>query len=141
MNRPTFPVGVDVFVVRDRKLLLGTRIGTGYMDHTWGLPGGHLELQETMKGCAARELMEETGMMAEDFEFHSVVNDTARAPAHYVHVNFVAKHPQGEHEVKEPDRCTQWQWFSFDALPKDIFPGHAKQIELFISDKNGFTET
>jgi len=38
-----FHIGINVFVVRDKKLLLGKRKNV-YGAGTWGLPGGHLEI-------------------------------------------------------------------------------------------------
>ncbi len=37
--------------------------------NTWGLPGGAIELGETLEETAARELGEETGLSAERFSF------------------------------------------------------------------------
>lgn len=139
MTKPTFPVGIDIFVVRDGKLLLGKR-NHGWSAGTWGLPGGHLEFKESMKACAARELVEETGMTAEDFVFTTVINNTSRTLEHYIHVNFVAKNPKGEPVVKEKDRFDEWRWFPLNDLPKDLFPPHIKQIELFIEGNANFAD-
>jgi 8-oxo-dGTP diphosphatase len=73
-KRALFPVGVNIFVVRDGKLLLGKRKNV-YGNGEWGLPGGHLESGETMVQAAARELDEETGLFARDFSFVNLVND------------------------------------------------------------------
>jgi len=123
----TFPIGINVFVIRDGKLLLGKRkniFGNG----TWGLPGGHLEPRESMMDAAARELMEETGLRAKSFEFSNVVNDKG-SNKHYVQIGFIAQEVEGEPEVKESDRCWQWQWFPLDHLPAELFPPHIQQIE------------
>ena len=55
-------------MVKNGKLLLGKRKNI-YGAGTWGLPGGHLEFKEAMKTAASRELMEETGLKAENLEF------------------------------------------------------------------------
>ncbi len=52
-ERPTFPVGVNVFVIKDGKLLLGKRKNISG-DGEWGLPGGHLEKNEKMEDGATR---------------------------------------------------------------------------------------
>lgn len=139
MARDLFSVGVDVFVVRDNKLLLGKR-NHGYCAGTWGLPGGHLELKEATQECAARELLEETGIVTDGFDFLSVINNTKHTQTHYIHFSFLAKNPKGEAKVLEPDRIEEWRWFPLSGLPKDIFPPHITQIELFLSKKSNFAD-
>jgi len=129
-----FYVGVNVFVVKDNKLLLGKRknvYGAGF----WGLPGGHLEHKESMKVAAERELKEETGLCAVEFEFVNLVNDT-RQDEHYLQVGFLAKNVDaGNVELREPDKCEEWKWFDLDNLPKNIFVGHIEQIKAFKEKK------
>ncbi len=57
-------VGVGVLVIERGEILLGKRKnahGTG----DWSAPGGHLEFNETVSNCVQRELLEETGLIAE----------------------------------------------------------------------------
>lgn len=134
----SFKVGANVFVVREEKLLLGLRkgvFGAGF----WGLPGGHLEMNESMVDAAARELYEETGLKAEQFTFANIVNDHQRE-GHHIQVGFVTEDVEGEPEIKEPDRCAEWRWFSLNALPENIFVAHEKQIQLFISEDEVFAD-
>lgn len=130
-TRPLFPVGVNVFVIRDGKLLLGKRIGT-YHNNSWGLPGGHLEHLESMDACGKRELLEETGMTAGELKFVVCDNDVRQDNYHYVHFGFLAEDVSGEPQLMEPDRCTGWDWFPLDALPSPIFIGHERIIESFL---------
>jgi ADP-ribose pyrophosphatase YjhB (NUDIX family) len=58
-------VGATVVVRKDGKVLLNLRSDT----NTWGIPGGALELGETLEQTAARELREETNLLAEGFTF------------------------------------------------------------------------
>lgn len=127
-----FQVGINVFVIRARRLLLGKRknaFGAG----TWGLPGGHLEFGEAMIDAAERELIEETGLQARTFRFVNIVNDRSIG-RHYLEVGFVAGRVRGKPVVKEPDRNEKWQWFEHGNLPSNVFPPHRKQIELFLAN-------
>jgi 8-oxo-dGTP diphosphatase len=126
----TFHVGVNVFIVRDGRLLLGKRKNI-FGDGTWGLPGGHLEPGESMIEAAGRELMEETGLRAEGFEFSNIASECGEGKDH-IQIGFATKNVEGDPELKEPDRCSAWDWFALDALP-DVFPPHLTQIENFIS--------
>jgi len=40
---------------------------------TWELPGGHIELGESARDCATRELFEETGQRVENLEFRAAL--------------------------------------------------------------------
>jgi 8-oxo-dGTP diphosphatase len=123
-------VAVDVFVIRDGKVLLGKRKGS-FGAGQWGLPGGHLEYGERMADAAARELLEETGMTAKSLVFEHVVNNLGKGK-HYVHVSFKAINPVGEPKVTEPDRCEEWRWFGLDALPKDLYIAHERHLKAFV---------
>lgn len=57
-------VGVAVFVISDSKIVLGKR-KNAHGQGAWASPGGHLEFGETLEACAKRELLEETGLIAE----------------------------------------------------------------------------
>ncbi len=64
MNNNIPLVGVGVIVIRNGGILLGKRIGS-HGAGTWALPGGHLEYAERIEDCAAREVLEETGLYAD----------------------------------------------------------------------------
>lgn len=132
--RDKFPVGVNIFVVKDSKLLLGKRKNV-YGAGTWGLPGGHLEFGENMEKAATRELEEETGIKAKKFTFANLINDL-HDDQHYLQVGFLAQGVENvEPALKEPDKTEEWKWFDLDSLPKEIFPSHIKQIRAFREKK------
>ena len=49
-NAPMLSVGATVVVMKDSKILLNLRTDT----NTWGIPGGAIELGETLEETAAR---------------------------------------------------------------------------------------
>jgi len=116
-DRIKFTVAVDLFIVRDGKLLLGKRqnsFGAG----KWGLPGGHLEKDETIEQAALRELKEETGLTAKSVEFVTVFNNNNREEP-YIHFGMLAVDVAGEPKIMETDKCEAWQWFDLNKLPND----------------------
>lgn len=125
-------IGVNVFVIKENKLLLGQRKNTSG-DGDWGLPGGHLEFGESLIFGANRELQEETGITAKNLIFLSMVNDP-NPEYHYLHLCFLSNDFDGEPKVMEPDKCYSWQWFDLNSLPPNIFVGHKKSIKAFIDE-------
>lgn len=114
-------VGVGVIVRRAGRVLLGLRQGSHGAD-TWALPGGHLEFGETVEACAARELREETGLLATRFTPGPYTSDVFEALGrHYVTLFVVAEVPAGEPRVMEPDKCRGWRWCDWQALPRPLF--------------------
>jgi len=68
---PLIGVGATTLVFNDKKeLLLNLRTDT----KTWGIPGGSMELYETIEETALRELKEETGITAEALELVTVLS-------------------------------------------------------------------
>lgn len=113
-------VGICVIVVKDGKILLGKRRGS-HGEGEYSTPGGHLEHGESFRGCAAREVMEETGLQIGPLRFLRVLNATQYAPKHYVDLAFAAEWKAGEPEVREPDKVERWDWYYPDDLPSPLF--------------------
>lgn len=130
-------IGVNIFLIKDGKILLGKRMKkTGY--ETWSLPGGHFEWGEKLEDCARRELEEETGIVCGNLEFLHLVNDP-REDCHYVHINFLAKSWEGEPKLTEPENFSEWSWFDLNNLPDPVFIGHQKFLKAF-KDKIFFVD-
>lgn len=62
-HKPMLSAGATVVVLKDNRILLNLRSDT----NTWGIPGGALELGETLEKTAERELKEETNLIAKKF--------------------------------------------------------------------------
>ena len=120
-------VGVGVFVTtpsRPRHVLLGERLGS-HGANTFALPGGHLEFGESWHDCAAREVLEETGLVLRTPRCATVLNVVERATDYHYVVIFMAAecvdvHPQPLN--LEPEKCAGWGWYSWDEkLPTPLF--------------------
>lgn len=128
-----FKVGVTVLVVDGEKVLLGTRL-QGRASGTWGFPGGHVEVGERLAAAAARELQEETGLIADALEFIGMANYPEQEN-HWVHINFLVIKWHGELENREPEVCGEWKWFPLDALPENMTPFHAYIMPMYRKHK------
>ena len=70
-HEPLIGLGATTLVFNDNnELLLNLRTDT----NTWGIPGGSMELFETIEETAIRELKEETGINAENLKLVDVLS-------------------------------------------------------------------
>lgn len=114
-------VGVGVMIFKEGKILLGKRKGS-HGEGEYSFPGGHLEYMETIEDCARRETFEETGIEIKNIKFQFLANIRKKyKPKHYIHIGVIAEWKEGEPELKEPDRCEGWNWYSLDNLPEQLF--------------------
>jgi 8-oxo-dGTP diphosphatase len=87
-------VGVGAVVVdRDGRVLLAKR-GHEPLKGEWSLPGGAVELGETLEAAVARELLEETGLMIQVGPVVEVLDrvqcaSDGRVEFHYVIIDFL----------------------------------------------------
>lgn len=129
-------IGVATVIRNKHKhILLGLRRG----DHgggTWSLPGGHLEYGETPEECAAREIMEETGLyiQTKDLKKGPFVNNFfAESKKHYITLFFYADTflEDAPPEVREPDKCEIWKWFHPISIPFPRFPPFQNYLDHY----------
>jgi len=104
-HRPV--VGVGGVVIENGRALLIKR-GSEPLLGQWSIPGGTLEIGETLQEGVARELLEETGLEVEVLDMIEVFDriftengpkhrgDTARPKYHYVIVDYLCERRGGD---------------------------------------------
>ena len=110
-----------IFTYEDRqlKVLLVRRGGEPYQG-SWAFPGGFLQMRETAKDGALRELREETGLEASAVGELGVFSDPDRDPRERViTIAFYALVKPAE--VVGGDDAAEAAWFPIDALPELAF--------------------
>ena len=106
-------VGVGVLVKRaDRVLLVRRRFDPGR--GKWSIPGGLVELGETVRDAALREVYEETGLNVRLDRLLGVVDyierdERGRVRFHYVLVDFLA-YAEGREKVNPSDEFLEVRW-------------------------------
>lgn len=105
-------VAVGAVVLHEGKVLLVER-GNPPAQGVWAIPGGSVELGETMAEAAERELLEETGLVVRAREivltFDAVVrDDEGRVRFHYVIVDMMADYVSGEVAAGGDARDARW---------------------------------
>lgn len=120
---PAYPLlAASIAVFRDGKALIATRTknpGAG----VWSLPGGLVEVGETLEEAALRELMEEVGVEARIVGFNRHVqridrDDEGRIRHHFVVASFVGVWTAGEAQTGPEAGEVRWvDPFDLDGLP------------------------
>jgi 8-oxo-dGTP diphosphatase len=101
----------------DGQVLFGRRQNTGFEDDAWHLPAGHLEADESVVQALIREAKEEVGVSIApvNVEFaHIMHSSSSGGRAAFF---FTVRQWDGTPENREPEKCSELDWFPFDALP------------------------
>lgn len=111
-------VGVGAVIFRDDAVLLVQR-GREPAYGFWSLPGGLVEVGETLEAAVRREVLEETGLLVEAVDvvacLDRVIRDhEGRIAYHYVLVDFFCKAAGGE--PKAGSDVLACAYFALDGL-------------------------
>lgn len=106
-------VGVGAIIIDGDRVALVKR-GRPPLAGRWSIPGGLLEVGETLRACAQREVREETGLAVEIGEllgvFDRVVPDEdGHIRYHYVLIDFLCRGSVGE--LCAGDDADEVRWF------------------------------
>ena len=111
-------VAVGAVVIHNDRILLVKR-GKQPAQGEWAIPGGSVELGETLEAAAEREIFEETGITIRArkviYTFDSIVMDEDRTRFHYVILDFEASYMAGE--PRAGDDVLEAGWFGPGQLP------------------------
>lgn len=113
-------VGVAAVVLRDGHVLLVQR-GYEPARGLWGLPGGMLELGETLSAGVRREVLEECGVEIEVGPLVGIFepmqhDEVGRLQYHYVVLDYLARYVRGE--LHAADDADDARWVELDGLER-----------------------
>jgi ADP-ribose pyrophosphatase len=111
-------VGVGAVIAEKDRVVLVKR-GRAPLLGEWSIPGGLLEVGETLRRGAEREALEETGLVVRATEllgvFERIVpDDDKRLRYHYVLIDFLCERISGE--LKASGDAAEARWFLRDEL-------------------------
>lgn len=133
-SRPLIMAGACVLLCNEQQLLLQRRTDNG----CWGLPGGSMELGETLEEVAKRELFEETALQAKGLELFDMFSGQ----------ELYYKYPNGDevYNVVAAYLCTEFdgalkedgievqevRFFNYGELPSELSPPDVPIIKRFM---------
>lgn len=135
-HRPLLQVGASVIVVdSENRILLQLRSD----NHCWAYAGGSVELDEVVEDTARRELLEETGLVAEELELFGVFSGK---DTHYIYPNgdevscvdivYVCRKYHGTLSC-QPGEVDELKFFSLNEIPENISPPNRTPLGKWIA--------
>ena len=111
-------VGVGAIIIDQERVLLVKR-GNEPLAGSWSIPGGLLDIGETLRQAALREAVEETGLTVEAGELLGVYDRIMpdadqRTRYHYVLVDFLCRRISGE--LQAAGDAADARWFTSSEL-------------------------
>lgn len=130
MSQREFPpsplVGVGAVIIQDNRALLVQR-GTEPAKGQWSIPGGLIDVGETLREAVVREVREETGLLVEPIELIELLDriyrEGERVRYHYVIADYLCRVTGGTLQAASDADAVRWlehsQWNSHSVLRID----------------------
>lgn len=120
-------IAVDGIIIKNKKILLIKRATEPYKN-SWALPGGFVDLGETLEQAVTREIEEETGLKTKPTKLVGAYSDPKRDPrGHTVSVAYLVKTTGGNEKTTE--EAKEVKYFPLERLPEHLAFDHKKIIE------------
>jgi mutator protein MutT len=117
---PAHPlVGLGAIIIEGGRVVLVKRLHPP-LQNQWSIPGGLLEVGETLRAAVVREAREETGLIVETGELLGVFDRILRNPEqrvqyHYVLIDFLCRRVAGD--LAAASDAAEARWFTPEDLP------------------------
>ena len=126
---PRPSVTVDCLIIKKSDVLLIQRENSPY-ERFWALPGGFIEMEETLEKAACRELQEETGISNIKLKQWRTFDDLDRDPrGRTISVVFTGYLRNSNIMLKAASDARNARWFNINDLPELAFD-HSEILKL-----------
>jgi 8-oxo-dGTP diphosphatase len=112
-------VAVHIFLIREGRVLMLRRYGTGYEDGNYSVPAGHVEAGEEVFDAAIREAAEEVGVTLLRRQLTVVGVMQRRSDDERIDFFLSAERWGGEPANLEPSKCDELRWCDPADLPEN----------------------
>lgn len=127
-------VTVDTLVLNKNKILLIKRTGKLLEGGKWGLVGGFVDRNETLKEAVERETMEESGYKIKNIKLLTIRDNPDRPKEDRQNISFVficeALEKIGDSDWEVDDQ----KWFDLSNIPdqEEVAFDHYEDIQLYL---------
>jgi ADP-ribose pyrophosphatase YjhB (NUDIX family) len=122
---------VDIIIEKEGKVILIERKNPPF---GWAIPGGFVELDESVETSAQREAEEETGIKVKNLKQFRVYSEPGRDPRfHTISCVFTA---QSDSEPKASTDAKKAEFFTKFNLPDNIVFDHRKILKDYFDSRN-----
>lgn len=134
-ERPSVTVDVVIFTLHNRELLaLLVQRRRWPFEGYWALPGGFIEMNESLEESARRELEEETGVRDVYLEQLYTFGDPGRDPrTRVISVAYFALVRADLQQLRVSDETTDVRWFPVRDIPRPLAFDHDKILDYALS--------
>ena len=123
-NTPIILVRPSIIIINKAGEILLVR----YKDNTWGVPGGLMELGESVEECAKREVEEEVGLKLKNLKLFGVFSGkelyTKLKNGHEYYniiIGYVSTDYEGELKP-DGDEVVEAKFYNMKAFPENLAP-------------------
>lgn len=124
---PRAALTVDALVFTQKgneKFVLLIQRGKEPFKNKWALPGGFVDMDETLEQACIRELEEETGLTVQKMEQFKAYDAIDRDPRHRTISIVISVELDEQKQVKGGDDASRADWFPLSNLPELAFDHH-----------------
>jgi len=126
-------VGIGAIIINEGKIVLikrGNEPGKG----KWSIPGGHVELAESLEGAVIRETKEETGLEVENPRLIDVVtnvdlDEEGKVKYHYVIIDYLVQVKNGT--ARAASDAEELRWVPFGEVENYVL---TRSFRLFFTN-------
>ena len=120
----------------ENRLLLQLRTDS----ESWGLPGGFMDMNESVQETARREVFEETGLVLKDMSLFGIYSGPDKEKTfgngdQVSPVQILFRCHDFEGELRGSDESFETAFFSLGDLPENLFSEHRRMINDLVYGK------
>ena len=116
----------------DEKFVLLIERGREPFKNKWALPGGFIEMEETLEDACKRELEEETGLKVDKMTQFKTYDAVNRDPRHRTISTIYFAELDKKQQVTGNDDAARADWFPVSNLPELAFDHEQILKEFFL---------